>query len=207
MQAGGKDRRLGPGQHSVNMPVFLRLESLYFRFPITDEPDGHRLHPAGAQPPAHGFPQQRADFIPHQPVEDPPRLLGVNPVLVNSQGRFQRLLDGLGSNLMEKNPIYAFPAAQLPGNMPGDGFPLTVGVGSQVDGIGRFRRLFQLTDDLALAANSHIVGRKFPIGGDVDAQFLFGQVFHVSDGRLNLKAFAQIFLYGSGLGRRLNNQQ
>src|SRR6202008_190334 len=49
---------------------------------VHHDPGGHRLHATGGQPAGDLLPQDRADLVAVQPVEDAPGLLGVDEVLV-----------------------------------------------------------------------------------------------------------------------------
>ena len=50
---------------------------------LDDQPQRHRLHAAADRRPLHPLPQQRADLVAHQPVEDAPRLLGIDQAHVD----------------------------------------------------------------------------------------------------------------------------
>ena len=61
-QAGGKHplRQIDLRQHCIESPGFNRDKALDFFIPLADQPDCHRLHPAGAQAFPNLFPEQRA---------------------------------------------------------------------------------------------------------------------------------------------------
>jgi hypothetical protein len=73
-----KGGRLPGGEQGVDGPVFLGDEGADFLFALHDQPQRHRLHPAGRKSAAHLVPQQRRNFVPHQPVQHAPRLLRVH---------------------------------------------------------------------------------------------------------------------------------
>ncbi len=73
----------------MNRPVFPLDERLDFVLAFADEPQRHRLHAAGGKAAKHGAPEDWRYLVPHDPVEDPPRLLRVHLVHVD----FTRLVD------------------------------------------------------------------------------------------------------------------
>ena len=104
------------------------------RLAVGDQPDGHRLDPARAQVARHLLPEQRAELVADEPVEEPPGLLGVDHVHVDRADVAERLLDGPLGDLVEGHP--ADPVVgQVEGllEVPGDRLALAVGVGRQVD--------------------------------------------------------------------------
>ena len=66
------------GQLRLDRPVLLRDERLDLPFPLHDQAKSHRLHPSRRQAAPHVAPQEGADLIPHQSIQDAPRLLRVH---------------------------------------------------------------------------------------------------------------------------------
>ena len=89
--------------------------------------------------------------------------------------------------------------------MPGNGLSLAVWVGGEVDGIAGGGVLFQLADQLLLAADGFIF--RFKIVLDVHAQGTFRQVTQVAHAGRDLIVRPQILADGLGLGRRLHDHQ
>ena len=87
--------------------------------------------------------------------------------------------------------------------MSGYGFPLTVGVGGEIDGIGRLRQLLQPGNDLLLAGNDHVLGRKIIV--EIDPERLLGQVLDVSERGFDVVARAEIFLDRLRFGGRFDD--
>jgi hypothetical protein len=87
--------------------------------------------------------------------------------------------------------------------VPGDGLPLPVRVGGQIDLIRPLGRLLQVADHILLALDGLVVGRKAVL--DVHAQPAFWQVPDMAHGRLYLIARPKVFADGLGLGRGLYN--
>src|SRR3712207_5466374 len=105
-----------------------------------------------------------------------------------------RLLHGVAGDLAELDAVdwlAAWDAGRL-SDMPGDRLALAVGVGRQVDRIGRLDRLLERGDDL-LFALGHLVDRYEP-AVDIDAEIAFRQVAHVAHRGLDTKTAPQIFL-------------
>ena len=78
------------GEDAADLPVFLGDERLDRPLALDHQPHGHALHPAGAQPLGDLPPQQRRDLVADDPVEDAPRLLGVDAVDVDRVRRSGR---------------------------------------------------------------------------------------------------------------------
>ena len=94
-------------------------------------------------------------------------------------------------------------AAEFFGQVRGHGFAFAVGVGRQIDGIGRLRQLLQPGDDLLLAGNDHVLGREIVV--EIDAERLLGQVLDVPERGFNLIARAEIFLDRLRFGGRFDD--
>ena len=115
------------------------VEGHDFPFPVHDKPQGHALHPSGAElrldfPPEHG-----REFESHKPVENAAGLLGVDKVHVYRPGRLDGLADGFLGYFVEDYPPGAFDVeAKGLGQMPGNGFSFAVFIGCQpYSGSGR----------------------------------------------------------------------
>ena len=102
--AGGEG--LVPAQEAgVQGPVFLGLERLDLPLPVVHHPGGHGLDPPGGEATADLLPEEGAQLVAHQAVQDAPGLLGVHQVLVNGPGGLDALLDHLFCNLVEGHPL------------------------------------------------------------------------------------------------------
>ena len=110
--------------------------------------------------------------------------------------------DGILGDLMENDAARA--AAVEPEGLdqvPGDGLPLAVLIGSQPYELCVVRGLLEVGHDLLLVGG-HDIFRLEP-GGDVDAELLVLQVTDVAETGLDRIFLAQIFLDSLRLGRRL----
>ena len=89
--------------------------------------------------------------------------------------------------------------------MPGYGFPLPVGVGSQIDAVGGFAGLFDFLDQRQLFPQGYISGRKILF--QIHAHLALGQVPHMTLGGRYHIAAAQNLPHGAGLGRGFDDNQ
>ena len=78
--AGGKGDffRLLTQELGVQGPVLLRLKGLDLPVPVVHHAGGHGLHPARREAPADLLPQQGAQLVAHDAVQNPAGLLGVH---------------------------------------------------------------------------------------------------------------------------------
>ena len=150
---GGRVRSLEQGGE---IPVLLRDERPDLRFPVADDPDGDGLDAAGGKAALHLVPEDGADLVTDETVEDPPGLLCLVPVEVEVMGMRDRVEDGLPREIVEEDTPDRPPlAADLIGDMPGDGFSFAVRVGGEEDLLRTGRRLLEFGDHLLLAVQDH----------------------------------------------------
>ncbi len=91
-QARAKLRRIRGVHIRVERPVFFRLKIGDFLIPFANNAQRHGLHATGTQIALHLFPQERADFVADQAVEETASLLSRHLVFIDPS----RLLQGLG---------------------------------------------------------------------------------------------------------------
>ena len=202
----GQEGLRGVAQLRVQGPVFLRLERLDLPLPVVHHPRGHGLDPSRREAPADLLPQEGAQFVAHQTVQDAPGLLGVHQILVDLPGGPDALLHHLLRDLVERDPPgLVVRQVQELFEMPGDGLPLPVRVRGEIDRIRLLRGLRQVPD--------HVL---FPLDGLVDrleallhvhAQLALGQVPQMAHAGLHLIPLAQISPDGLGFRRRLHDDQ
>ena len=172
MQGGreqvGPVRRVGVlVQFGFQGPPFLGHERGDGPLTFHNHPQGDGLHPAGRQSQFHLQPEQRADLIPHQPVQDATGLLGVDQLHIDFARMIESVLDGLFSDLVEDD-AFGWPLELVPAGgrlqVPGDSLALPVRVGGQEDigclGAG----FFETFDQIALVAQGEILWREFSFG-------------------------------------------
>ena len=178
-------------------PIFARIEGLDFPFPVHDQLHGDRLHAPGGETAANFGPQQRRDLVPDEPVQNTPGLLRVDAIHIDRVGRLDRLDGRSLGDFVELDTFGILELEELR-EVPGDRLALAVGVGCEEYVGGRFRRVFEVFDDVALTFNGEVAGREPVL--DVDSQRALGQVADMADRGLNDVA-RQVFLDGSRLRR------
>ena len=105
-QFGGKHLagRRG-GEFRIDRPVFLRNKCPNLIFPIDYQTHGNRLHTTGGQSAADFFPQERAELITHQTVQNPACLLGIDQIQIDLVGIAHTCLNAAAGDLVEFHPI------------------------------------------------------------------------------------------------------
>ena len=94
-------------------------------------------------------------------------------------------------------------AAELFGQVSGNGLAFAIRVRRQVDGIRGLGQLLQLGDNFLLAGDDDVLGLEVVV--EIDAQRLLGQVLDVAERGFHLIARAEIFLDRLRLGRRFDD--
>jgi len=203
----GEAGRKGLAAHAeagVNVPVLLRLEILDLFFPVVDDPDGHALHTACRQAPADFPPEERAELIAHQTVQHAAGLLGVEEVFVNGAGVGHALLHAFLRDLVKGHAVVAVGVqAQDIGQVPADGFALTVRVGREDDAVRVLGLALELLNELFLALDADVLGRIAML--HINAQLGSRQVPDMAHAGGDLVVIAQIFANGLRLCRRLHD--
>ena len=204
-QAGGKALVAG-AQRGIHVPVFLGLEVLDLLLAVIDQPHRHALDTARRQAPAHLPPQEGAELIAHQTVEDAASLLGVEQVLINGTGIGHALLHALFGDLVKGHAVGLVGVQpQDIGQMPADGFALTVRVGCQQNAVGLLGFCLELLDELGFIFDIDVLGGVVMF--HVDAQLGLRQVPDMAHAGRDLVILAQIFANGLRLCRRLHDYQ
>ena len=103
-------------QRGLQHPILHRREGAYLPVALHNQPQRHRLHAPGGEPPLDLPPEQGAELVAHQPVEDAPGLLGVHQPHVDVAGVVEGLTDCLRGDLVEDNAVdwKAPPAGRPP---------------------------------------------------------------------------------------------
>lgn len=152
------------------------------------------------------FPQQRTDLVTNKAIQHAPGLLRIDFLQIKVTGLLDRSPHRPGLDLIEENSLYRciFARNSMP-DMPSYGFALTIGVSSQIDGIGPLRSLSQFTEYLALATDRYITRLKTVF--NVYAQFFRRQISHMPHARLDDEILAQDFVDRFGFGGRFDDHQ
>jgi len=206
-QVGGKDRGIARLQVRHHRPVLLRLEGADRPLPLADQPQGHRLHPSRRKAAPNLLPQDRADLVAHEPIQDPPGLLGFDLLAVEATRVLERRLDGPLGDLVEDDPAHlpSLACAERLCDVPADGLALTIRVGGQVDGRGLLGGCLQLVQDLLACREGLVLGPEAPF--DVHAQGLLGQIPDVSHGGLHAEVAPKVAVDGLRLRWRLDDDE
>src|SRR5262249_61802949 len=170
-------------------------------------PHPRRLTPPGRDAPPHFIPEQRADLITHEAVQNAAGLLGIEQFLVEFLWMLQGLFHRAFGDFVEKDPMNSLllPSllwtvfrlrflrflrlfgwtADLLGNMPGDGFPFPIGIGGEIHSLGARGRFLYLVDHLLLSLDDFIGRAKVVL--QIHAQGSDGKVLYMPDGGLDRK--------------------
>ena len=104
-------------------------------------------------------PEQWADFIANETIEDPARLLRIEKVFVDLTGLFDGVLYSALSNLVEDSTTGILEIQGM-FKRPGNKFTLTIRVWSQEYFAGTLRCCFQFVDELVFFLYYFVLGRK-----------------------------------------------
>ena len=212
LQAGAKDvtrLRLGSRllrQLGVDRPVFNRLEGPDLSLALRNDAQRRGLDSSRGETALDLLPKERADFVADQPVEHPPRLLGVNEIRVNAARAGHGLAHGLWGDLMEDHAMDRFGCrSSRLDEVPGDGLTLAIGVSRQVDLTRLLNALLELLDELRLVPRHEI--RRREVGFDVDPKRALRQITNVAHRGLHGVAGAQVLADSPRFGWGLNDDQ
>ena len=191
-------------------PVFLALELLDLDLAFDDEAQGGALYPAGGEAAANLAPQQGREVEAHQVVERAARLLGVDHVHGDVARRGDGGLDRRLGDLVEHHALQDLALEQPLGledfrQMPGDGLPLAVRVGCEVDGVGFLDRLGDGVDVLGVALDEFVLHGERVVG--VHGALLGHQIAHVAVGGEHFEVLAKVFFQRFRLGGRFDDQE
>ena len=188
------------------MPILFRNELFDFALARGHQLQRHRLNPARAEPAPHLVPEERAEFVADEPVEDAARALGGDHFLVEDARVFDRFLNRLLRNLVEHQAVkLALLAGKLLRQMPADRLALAIGVGRHV-AVGRvLGGVLQFLDDLLARHQRLVLFGEIVV--DVHTQFALGQIADVPHRRHHLVVAAEILVDGLRLGRRFDNDE
>ena len=134
-QAGGKGRLAcaagAPRQFRLQGPVLDGNKLQDLPFAIDDYPYGDRLDAPGRQTTPNLLTQEGTDRVADQPIDDAPRLLGVDPIHVDAARALHGGEHRAFGDLVELDAIDLLVTVQAErGNeMPGNGLAFTIRVG------------------------------------------------------------------------------
>ena len=207
-------RRKGGGQ----VPVTGRAERHPLALALDDQTRGDGLHAPCGQTLSHLAPQHRRQLIAVEPVQDPPRLLGVDQPVVEVAGRAQRPLQGLAGDLVEHHAVHRHLGLQGLEQVPGDGLALAVLICGEVELVSVLEQPLELGHLLSLVDVDHVVRLEPAV--DVDGELAEGALLHlgrqlaglrqvtdVPHAGLDVITGAQVAGDGLGLRRRLDDDE
>src|SRR5215213_2172163 len=178
-------------------PVLGRHEGEDIPLALDDQPQRDRLDPARRQPAPDFVPEQGADLIAHDAVEQAARLLRIDEVLVDLGRVPEGFLDSRLGYLVEEHPADRLavlsPAFQLLLYVPADSLALAVRVGRHIDHLGVLGGRLELLDDLLFSRDYFVRGLELLIKVDADA--LLRQVLDVPNGRDDVVIRAEVLVY------------
>src|SRR5690606_19581891 len=147
-------------------PVLLGLEGADRGLPLRDEAERDGLYAASGEAGADRLPEDGANLVADEAVEDAARLLGLDLAHVDGARVLECAADGVPRDLVEQDTLELEPRralalaaaveSELLGHVVGDGLSLAVGVGGEDDLLGVLGLALQLLDDLALATNGDV---------------------------------------------------
>ena len=190
---------------SVDVPVVGGDERDPFAFALDDQAHRRALDATGRQAAVDATPQHRRHLVAVQPVEDAPRLGGVDQAVVELTGVVDRVVDrGLG-DLVEHHPLHGHLRLQVLEQVPGDRLALAVFVRREIQ-LGRvLQRRLELFDH-GLATLGELVGRLEPVV-DVDVQALGRKVGHVAHRGAHVVVAAEELRQRFRLGGRFDDDE
>ena len=180
---------------------------------VDDEPGRDGLHPAGREPGHHLAPEDRADLVAVEPVEDPSRLLGLDQVHVDLSRVLHRGADRARGDLVEDHPADRHLGLELVEEVPGDRLALAVLVSGEEELVGFLEQALELGHVRLLVARDDV--DRLEVVVDVDPQACprlalelrrdvrraLRQVADVPDGGLHDEVRPEVPRDGAGLGR------
>ena len=174
-ELGGEALPCRRRQDRLERPVLAGDERGDLALPLDDEPHRDGLDAAGRQAAANLARQERAEGVADQTVDDAPRLLRVDEVLVDAPRVGERLADRRFGDLAEGDAarLLARHVRRLR-DVPRDGLAFAVEVGGQVDGVGTLRRPLDLGDLLATVVGHDVFGLEVVV--DVHAELALARV-------------------------------
>ena len=150
---------LGVRQVRMHFPVFFRDEGTDLALALDHQLHRYRLHPACRETTGDFRPEQRRHHVADHTIEETTCLLRVDPVQIEIARLGERLLNCLLGDFVEHHALVAAViTANRLAQVPGDGLPLSIQVGCEIDGVGFLGQTTQFFDDLFLAGQDLVLG-------------------------------------------------
>ncbi len=186
------------------------MERVDLPLALHNQPQRHRLHSPRAQTALHLVPQQRRNLIPHQPVQNPPRLLRIHQILIHvpcmEECRPNRLLRDLVERHPLQRPALLHRGQQLHLQVRRNRLPFAIRIRRQKHRVRLGRQLFQPVHNLLLARRHNQRRLKRPVL-QLHANVVLRQVHDVANRGLHHVIAAQVLINRLRLRGRLDNHQ
>ncbi len=192
------------GESGSHSPIRFADKSFYLLLTFHDETHGHALDASGRQCRLDFLPQHGRQLEAHDAVEHAPRLLRVHSVEVDAAWVGNGMEDGFFRDFMEHDPsgVLRFQSQHLV-KMPCNGFSLAVFIGCEPHSLGFCRCFAQFAHKLLFLVRNFVDRAETSL--HIYAEALAFEVAHMAVARHHFIVFAQKFLYGLCLGRRLDD--
>ena len=186
-------------------PVLFRLERLDFAFTFDDQSQGDRLNAAGGNAAANLVPEQRADLIAHEPVQNAPRLLRIDDVLIDPAGILTAALIAFGViSLNRTRKISTLSPSRISFRCWQMASPSRSGSAARKILSAVFAAAFSSLMTFSLPGDPH---RRLEIIVRIHAQLAFGQILYVAERCLDDVFLAQVLIDCGRFRRRLHDDQ
>ncbi len=126
------------------------------------------MHAPGGQSRANLLPQDRRDLVAVEAVEDTPRLLRLDEILVDLARVLDRVFDGGRCDLVEDHAFDGDLGVEHFAEVPGDGLALAVLVRGEVELVSALQQLLEFGDLLLLRGRHDVEWLEIVI--DIDAE-------------------------------------
>ena len=175
-----------------NLPIFDLLIRRNRLLAVDDEAQRHRLHAPRRQSSLYLLPQNRANLVTDEPIQNAPRLLAIVLVLVDLRRIRNLVQNRLLADFLRQNPqnlrVLLHPPNDL-GNVIRNRLPLAVGVCRQINDVGLLRTTLDFCNRPRLLRFVDVLRLKTVF--DVDSKALLRQVFHMPLARDYLEIITQ----------------
>ena len=220
---GQLDQRRGEGrlvlvgplvaERGLQVPPARGAERHALPLALHHDPGRHGLHAPGRQAGHDLLPQDRADLVAVEAIEDPAALLGVDQAAVELAGVVDRVADRLRGDLVEDHPLHGDLRVEHLEQVPGDGLSLTILIRREVELVGVLQHRLQVPDVVLLLRADDVQRFEVVLGVHTEPRpllplVLLGhvgrvarQVTDVTDRRFHLVVIAEIARDGASFRR------
>ena len=168
-------------QRCGDIPIRSTHERHTFALALHDQTRGDGLHTTRGKTRPNLAPQHRRKLVTVQAVQNTAGFLGIDHVVVNVASIVKRRFDGFLRDFVEHHALDRHFRLERLYQMPGDGLPLAILIGCEVQGVGFFQRAFQLGHGFLLVAVDDVVRLEsvFHVNSEL-AEFGFVDGWHLA---------------------------